>query len=489
MVNYYHILAENQPTETMPSEEAENSLKFIEAGLDWRIASKLDEMVKSGKLDYAGFDKRAFEALKEFRIEEALEVLSQFAKSNLDHVSNKSAYLCGIMKTYRQKMKLEQIGQSVEEFQSSNRSYVPDPERIKKISTNGYELDVTAGQRRYFLPCSEEESTSKFEVFCGRIPADILEDELLLLFEPFGKLLDLRLMMNPIEGTNRGFAFITYATREAAIDAVQHLNVHEIRPYKFLKVNLSVPNIFLYVGNIPKKHSKQQIFEEFNKLVSGLKNVIIYKSLDDDKNNRGFCFLEFESHKLASQAKRRLGTGRVCVWNCEIIVDWADPQEQPDDEIMNKVKILFVRNLVQSVTEEILFENFSRFGELERIKKIKDFAFIHFQKRKNAELAMKSLNGRQLCGVPIEITFAKPPIDKKKKEEIFHARERRMQQILLGRTKPSSQQRQTFAKSFECLFTQPPPIVSMQSHLCETASEGAIRAYSNDGSSYYGLCR
>jgi len=66
--------------------------------------------------------------------------------------------------------------------------------------------------------------------------------------------------------------------------------------------------------------------------------VIIYSSPDDKKKNRGFCFLEYESHKAASLAKRRLGTGRVKVWGCDIIVDWADPQEEPDEETMSKVR-------------------------------------------------------------------------------------------------------------------------------------------------------
>lgn len=39
-------------------------------------------------------------------MEAALGVLSQFLDSNLLHVSNKSAYLCGVMKTYRQKTRI-----------------------------------------------------------------------------------------------------------------------------------------------------------------------------------------------------------------------------------------------------------------------------------------------------------------------------------------------------------------------------------------------
>ena len=66
--------------------------------------------------------------------------------------------------------------------------------------------------------------------------------------------------------------------------------------------------------------------------------VIIYSSPDDKKKNRGFCFLEYESHKAASLAKRRLETGRVKVWSCDIIVDWADPQEEPDEDTMAQVR-------------------------------------------------------------------------------------------------------------------------------------------------------
>ena len=100
-------------------------------------------------------------------------------------------------------------------------------------------------------------------------------------------------------------------------------------------------------------------------------DVIIYSAPDDRKKNRGFCFLEYESHKAASLAKRRLGTSRVKVWGCDIIVDWADPQEEPDDDTMSKVKVLYVRNLTQEVTEERLKECFEVHGRVDRVKKIK----------------------------------------------------------------------------------------------------------------------
>ena len=46
--------------------------------------------------------------------------------------------------------------------------------------------------------------------------------------------------------------------------------------------------------------------------------------------------------------------------------------------------MLYVRNLTQDCSEEKLKESFEAFGKVERVKKIKDYAFIHFEDRDNA---------------------------------------------------------------------------------------------------------
>jgi len=43
------------------------------------------------------------------------------------------------------------------------------------------------------------------------------------------------------------------------------LNNFEIRPGRVLKVNASVANVRLFVGNIPKNRTRDEIFEEFRK--------------------------------------------------------------------------------------------------------------------------------------------------------------------------------------------------------------------------------
>lgn len=84
-----------------------------------------------------------------------------------------------------------------------------------------------SGQRKYGGPPPNWESAppgNGCEVFCGKIPKDMYEDELIPLFEKCGTIWDLRLMMDPMTGTNRGYAFITFTGREAAYNAVREVS-------------------------------------------------------------------------------------------------------------------------------------------------------------------------------------------------------------------------------------------------------------------------
>uniref|UniRef100_A0A7N6BFR9 RRM domain-containing protein n=2 Tax=Percomorphaceae TaxID=1489872 RepID=A0A7N6BFR9_ANATE len=353
----------------------ENYQTLIDAGLPQKVAESLDNIFQTGLVAYVDLDERAIDALREFNEEGALTVLQQFKESDLSHVQNKSAFLCGVMKTYRQR---EKQGSKVQESTKG-----PDEAKIK--------------------------------VFVGKIPRDLYEDELVPLFESAGPIWDLRLMMDPLSGQNRGYAFITYCNKDDAQKAVKLCDNHEIRPGKYLGVCISVANNRLFVGSIPKNKTRESILEDFGKVTEGLQEVILYHQPDDKKKNRGFCFLEYEDHKSAAQARRRLMSGKVKVWGNPVTVEWADPVAEPDPEVMAKVKVLFVRKLATAVTEELLEKTFSQFGKLERVKKLKDYAFVHFEERDAAVKAMDEMNGKELGGEEIEIVLAKPP-DKKRKE-------------------------------------------------------------------------
>ncbi|KAG1667440.1 APOBEC1 complementation factor [Nymphon striatum] len=276
----------------------------------------------------------------------------------------------------------------------------------------GYEMGQENGQRKYGGPPPNWEGPPPpkgCEIFIGKIPRDCFEDELVPVFETVGEIYELRLMMD-FSGTNRGYAFVMYKSVHDSKEAVRRLDNYEIRKGRFLGVCKSVDNCRLFVGGIPKNKTREEVKEAMGNVTEGVVNVILYASVTDKSKSRGFAFVEYESHRAAAMARRKLIPGKVELWNHEIAVDWAEPEPEIDEEIMKKVTILYIRNLMLTTTEDQLKEHFSLGGAVtvEKVKKLRDFAFIHYKNREDAEKAQKTYHNQVLDGAEVEVTWAKP---------------------------------------------------------------------------------
>ncbi|XP_055469730.1 APOBEC1 complementation factor isoform X3 [Psammomys obesus] len=283
------------------------------------------------------------------------------------------------------------------------------------VQRTGYSLVQENGQRKYGGPPPGWDTAPPergCEIFIGKLPRDLFEDELIPLCEKIGKVYEMRMMMD-FNGNNRGYAFVTFSTKQEAKNAIKQLNNYEIRNGRLLGVCASVDNCRLFVGGIPKTKKREEILSEMKKVTEGVVDVIVYPSAADKTKNRGFAFVEYETHRAAAMARRRLLPGRIQLWGHPIAVDWAEPEIEVDEDTMSSVKILYVRNLMLSTSEEMIEKEFNSIkpGAVERVKKIRDYAFVHFSKREDALEAMKALNGKVLDGSPIEVTLAKP-VDK-----------------------------------------------------------------------------
>lgn len=211
----------------------------------------------------------------------------------------------------------------------------------KLLASTGFEITSENGQRKYASPKAGPPPPRGSEVFVGKLPRDVFEDELVPLFEKIGPIYEMRLMMEP--GTsNRGYAFVMYTCPEDAKKAVEELNNYEIRKGRRIGVCKSVDNCRLFVGGIPKTKTKEEILEEIRKVTDSVLKVILYSSISDKTKNRGFAFVEYESHKAAAMARRKLIPGKIPLFGHDIAVDWAEPEPEVDEEIMAKVSFLIV---------------------------------------------------------------------------------------------------------------------------------------------------
>lgn len=286
-----------------------------------------------------------------------------------------------------------------------------DEEKLRKLCEqfNMY-YTIESTQRTITQNGSNTVHEKGGEVFVGKLPRDVFEEDLLPLAHKYGELVEFRIMLD-YSGYNRGYAFLTFKKRSEANAALKGLNNFEIRSGKLLGVCRSVDNCRLFVGGIPKSKKRPEIMEEMKKVSDGVVDVIVYPSAADKTKNRGFAFVEYESHKTAAMSRRKLMPGKIQLWGQPIAVDWAEPEIDVDDEIMAQVKILYVRNLMLNTREETLEEimtNVTGVATIERVKKIRDYAFVHFNTRENAGIAKQAVNGMVIDGSTVEITWAKP---------------------------------------------------------------------------------
>lgn len=79
---------------------------------------------------------------------------------------------------------------------------------------------------------------------------------------------------------------------------------------RLLGVCASVDNCRLFVGGIPKTKKREEILAEMKKVTEGVVDVIVYPSAADKSRNRGFAFVEYESHRTAAMARRKLLPGQ-----------------------------------------------------------------------------------------------------------------------------------------------------------------------------------
>ena len=78
---------------------------------------------------------------------------------------------------------------------------------------------------------------------------------------------------------------------------------------------------------------------EIEALTEGVCKVILYPSPNDRTRPRKYAFVEYENHRAAALARRRLVPTKIIINGHEIEkVDWAEPQNEVDEEIMSTVR-------------------------------------------------------------------------------------------------------------------------------------------------------
>ncbi|XP_064018329.1 dead end protein homolog 1 [Pogoniulus pusillus] len=190
------------------------------------------------------------------------------------------------------------------------------------VKETGINLVQVNGQRRYGgPPPGWVGKPPRFgtEVFIGRLPQDMYENELIPLFQSAGELYEFRLMMT-FSGLNRGFAYAKYSTRCGAREAIATLHNREVRRGCAILVCRSTEKCELSLDGLAPALARCQLEAALRRLTEGLLTLTLYPS--PYRRQAQLALLKYSSHYAAAMAKKTLVEGNAKLVGLEVKVDW-----------------------------------------------------------------------------------------------------------------------------------------------------------------------
>jgi len=288
----------------------------------------------------------------------------------------------------------------------------------------------------------EEEQTN---LIVNYLPQHVTEDKLREMFAKYGELEHVKLMLDKMTQTSMGYGFVKYVKADAAAAAIAALNGFQMDTKK-LRVSYSHPRseANVYVGNLKPSVTKEELEKLFNRFGS----IVECKILVDHETgqSKGCGFVKFENVSNARDAINGL-SGMAEDEYClrPLTVKFARKHEKthhnhfagngqmqrqpprmraggaPVSSAAAPVRhapveysgfCLFVYNLPRDYNDAALRSLFSSFGPISSANVMVDyngackgFGFVNFDKKEDAQKAVKEMNGRVVKNNPLSVSF------------------------------------------------------------------------------------
>lgn len=287
-------------------------------------------------------------------------------------------------------------------------------------------------------------------IFIKNLDKSIDNKALYDTFSAFGNILSCKVVLDE-HGNSKGYGFVHFETQESAEMAITKVNGMLLNDKKVF-VGIFIPRkdrlrdmgqntrfTNLYIKNFGEgmgDDGLKAMFEKFGKIVS----AVIMK----DKTGKSLCygFVSFEQHAAANDALDAMNN--EVVDNHKLYVSRAQKKKERQQELMRKHEAekmerynrfqgvnLYVKNLEDSVNDERLRKEFSKFGNITSAKVMVDesshskgFGFVCFSSPEEATKAVTEMNGRIIVSKPLYVALAQ-----RKEERQAHLAALRMQRM------------------------------------------------------------
>lgn len=294
-------------------------------------------------------------------------------------------------------------------------------------------------------------------IFVRNLDVSIDNKALYDTFSLFGNILSCK-VVNDGTGNSKGYGYVHYETQEPADEAIEKINGmliagQEVFVGAFQKRQERPDDAKwtnCYVKNIPRHWDEDKLRSEFQPFGEITSCVIMKdKSADGDAvASRGFGFVNFEDPDAAVAAMEALN-GRTFKSedesaDVELFVGKAQKKGERERELRQKFEALkmeritkyqgvnlYVKNIDDKVSEEMLREAFAPFGTITSVRVMNDehgnskgFGFVCFATPDEATKAVTEMNGKLLNQKPIYVALAQRKEVRRAQLEAQHAQQR-----------------------------------------------------------------
>ncbi|CAL9169784.1 uncharacterized protein LOC135648930 [Musa acuminata AAA Group] len=247
---------------------------------------------------------------------------------------------------------------------------------------------------------------SPMALYVGDLADDVAEGQLVGLFSAVGELASVRICKDSVTGRSLGYGYVNYISPHDAMVALEKLN-HTPLNGKPIRVMWSVRHREarntvignLFVKNLSNSVDNGKLYEMFSKFGTILSCKV---ATDEGGKSKGFGFVQFDSQESANSAIENLHDsffdGKT-IYVANFIRKSERVSISPEANFTN----LYMKNLDQDITEELIKLKFSEFGKILSVYIAKDdygnskgFGFVNFESSDCAKRAMEAMNGVQL---------------------------------------------------------------------------------------------
>uniref|UniRef100_A0A1J3GC13 Polyadenylate-binding protein RBP45C n=1 Tax=Noccaea caerulescens TaxID=107243 RepID=A0A1J3GC13_NOCCA len=262
------------------------------------------------------------------------------------------------------------------------------------------------------------------------------ESYLMSIFGPTGEAQTAKVIRNKQTGFSEGYGFLEFVSHAAAERVLQTYNGAPMpgceQPFRLNWAQLGAgerrqsdgPEHTVFVGDLAPDVTDYMLTETFKNVYSSVKGAKVVTDRTTGRS-KGYGFVRFadESEQIRAMTEmngqycssRPMRTGPAA--NKKPLAmqpaAYQNTGGNPGESDLSNTTI-FVGALDQSVTEDILKSVFGQFGELVHVKipAGKRCGFVQYANRASAEQALSALNGTQLGGQSIRLSWGRSPSNK-----------------------------------------------------------------------------